>query len=220
MSLDNTGATLTRRVHQNDAKRSRSTTASGRSPTARTTPFPGKPNAGKVCLDGGFDTNHIYELVYTAKNPTVAGIGFAATRDFAAFLRGDGAADRGSGQSGRGRHRQRDDLRLVAERPLDPHLHPARLQRERKPTRVFEGAIPHKASNRGAFNVRLAQPNRLSGTQHTEAQYPGQESPQTWDVSTDPIAGVTGGPVGALPQVANLPEDHRDRSPTPNTGRR
>ncbi len=59
--------------------------------------------------------------------------------------------------------------------------------------KVFDGAIPHKASNRGAFNVRWAQPNRLSGTQHTEAQYPGQESPQTWDVSTDPIAGVTGG---------------------------
>ena len=35
-----------------------------------------------VCLKDGFDTNHIYELVYTAKNPTVAGIGFAATRDF------------------------------------------------------------------------------------------------------------------------------------------
>ena len=59
--------------------------------------------------------------------------------------------------------------------------------------KVFEGAIPHKASNRGAFNVRWSQANRLSGTQHTEAQYPGQESPQTWDVSTDPIAGVTGG---------------------------
>jgi hypothetical protein len=58
---------------------------------------------------------------------------------------------------------------------------------------VFDGAIPHKASNRVAFNVRWAQPNRLSGTQHTEALFPGQESPQTFDVSTDPIAGVTGG---------------------------
>src|SRR5437773_2113782 len=75
-SLDNAGATLTRRVHQGDA---RETIPNSRWAFAdcSSTPFPGKPNAAKVCLDGGFDTNHIYELVYTAKNPTVAGIGFA-----------------------------------------------------------------------------------------------------------------------------------------------
>ena len=192
-SLDNAGATLTRRVHQGDA---RETIPNSRWAFAdcSSTPFPGKPNAAKVCLDGGFDTNHIYELVYTAKNPTVAGIGFAATRDFAAFLRGDsGAAEAsvvnplaggidnalifGSSQSGRW-------IRTFI------HLGFNESETHR---RVFDGAIPHKASNRGAFNVRWAQPNRLSGTQHTEAQYPGQESPQTWDVSTDPIAGVTGG---------------------------
>jgi hypothetical protein len=192
-SLDNAGAVLTRRVHQSDA---RETIDNGKWAFAdcANTPFPGKPNAGKVCLDGGFDTNHIYELVYTAKNPTVAGIGFAATRDFAAFLRGDAAAANpevvnpaaggidnalifGSSQSGRW-------IRTFI------HLGFNESESHKK---VFDGAIPHKASNRGAFNVRWAQPNRLSGTQHTEAQYPGQESPQTWDVSTDTIAGVTGG---------------------------
>ena len=92
-SLDNAGATLTRRVHQGDA---RETIPNSKWAFADCTaaPFPGKPDAGKVCLDGGFDTDHIYELVYTAKNPTVGGIGFAATRDFAAFLRGDGGAAR------------------------------------------------------------------------------------------------------------------------------
>jgi hypothetical protein len=169
----------------------RLTTAGGLSPS---TPFPGKPNAAKVCLNGGFDTDHIYELVYTAKNPTVAGIGLAATRDFAAFLRGNSIADDaaavnplaggidnalifGSSQSGRW-------IRTFI------HLGFNESETHKK---VFDGAIPHKASNRGAFNVRWAQPNRLSGTQHTEAQYPGQESPATFDVSTDPIAGVTGG---------------------------
>src|SRR5439155_2510334 len=126
--------------------------------------------------------------------PTVAGIGFAATRDFAAFLRGDtGAAEAsvvnplaggidnglifGSSQSGRW---------------IRTFIHLG-FNESKTHKKVFDGAIPHKASNRGAFNVRWAQPNRLSGTQHTEAQYPGQESPQTWDVSTDPIAGVTAG---------------------------
>src|SRR6185295_15318753 len=40
----------------------------------------------------------IYEIVYTAKNPTVAGMGFAATRDLNAFLRN--SAPKGSGGRG------------------------------------------------------------------------------------------------------------------------
>ncbi|PWT89332.1 MAG: hypothetical protein C5B56_07300 [Proteobacteria bacterium] len=192
-SLDNAGAILTRRVHEGDARETIDNSKWAFADCANT-PFPGKPNAAKVCLEGGFDTNHIYELVYTAKNPTVAGIGFAATRDFAAFLRGDAAAADpsvanpiaggidnalifGSSQSGRW---------------IRTFIHLGFNESESH-KRVFDGAIPHKASNRGAFNVRWAQPNRLSGTQHTEALYPGQESPQTFDVSTDPIAGVTGG---------------------------
>jgi hypothetical protein len=192
-SLDNAGAVLTRRVRQADARETIDNSKWAFADCTGT-PFPGKPNAVKVCLDGGFDSNHIYELVYTAKNPTVAGIGFAATRDFAAFLRGDSAAADsavvnpiadgidntlifGSSQSGRW-------IRTFI------HLGFNESESHKK---VFDGAIPHKASNRGAFNVRWAQPTRLSGTQHTEAQYPGQESPQTWDVSVDSIAGVTGG---------------------------
>jgi hypothetical protein len=208
VSTDNTDATLTERVHQDDPKvlipNSQWAFAD-----CSTTPFPGVPSTLKVCLQGNFDTNHIYELVYTAQNPTVAGIGFAATRDFVDFLRnrndehhhhGDGDRDRedaiapptppnplgdsieqaiiyGSSQSGRW---IRTYLQLGFNEGNDG-------------LKVFEGAIPHKSSNRGAFNVRFAQPTRLSGTQHTERQFPGQESPQTWDVSHDPIAGITAG---------------------------
>jgi Alpha/beta hydrolase domain len=192
-SFDNSGAVLTRRVHQHDPRETIDNSRWAFADCAGA-PFPGKPDPRKVCLDGGFDTDHIYELVYTAKNPTVAGIGFAATRDFAAFLRGDAAAADppmanpvagainyamifGSSQSGRW---------------IRTFIHLGFNESESHKI-VFDGAIPHKASNRGAFNIRWAQPNRLSGTRHTEAQYPGQESPQTWDVSTDQIAGVTGG---------------------------
>ena len=148
------------------------------------------PSTTKVCLNGGFDTNHIYELVYTAKNPTVMGLGFAATRDLVSFLRYGSAGvtnplaggvqnaiTYGSSQSGR-------CIRTFIQ--LGFNQDEARRL-------VFEGAIPHKASNRGAFNVRFAQPTRLSGTQHTEAQYPGAESPSTWAPSFDPLTGITGG---------------------------
>src|SRR5262249_26887039 len=191
-SLDNADAVLTRRVHQGDA-RERIDNTKWRFADCSGAPFPGKPDATKVCLEGGFDTDHIYELVYTAKNPTVAGIGLAATRDFAAFLRGEAAADStavnplaggidntlifGSSQSGRW---------------IRTFIHLGFNESESH-KRVFDGAIPHKASNRGAFNVRFPQPNLLSRSHPTHAHSPSPLSPTTFDVSTDPIVGVTGG---------------------------
>jgi hypothetical protein len=53
----------------------------------RTTPFPGTPDPSRVCIRGGFDPLKVYELVYTAKDPKVLGIGLAATRDIVSFFR-------------------------------------------------------------------------------------------------------------------------------------
>jgi hypothetical protein len=52
-----------------------------------TTPFPGKPDAGRICVKNGFNPALIYELRYTVKDPLVLGIGLAATRDMGAFFR-------------------------------------------------------------------------------------------------------------------------------------
>ena len=53
----------------------------------RTTAFPGTPDPTMLCLKGGFDPARLYELVYTAKDPLVLGVGLAATRDIVSFLR-------------------------------------------------------------------------------------------------------------------------------------
>ena len=53
----------------------------------RETPFPGRPDPTRVCLKDGFDAARVYELVYTAKDPLVLGIGLAATRDIVSFFR-------------------------------------------------------------------------------------------------------------------------------------
>jgi Alpha/beta hydrolase domain len=207
VSTGNTGATLTRRVHQDDPKEA---IDNGQWAFAdcSTKAFPGVPSTTKVCLEGGFDTNHIYELVYTAKNPTVTGIGFAATRDFIEFLRGEGDKRRGGRDHGHGSDANAAPA-LVS--PLGNSIDQAIIYGSSQSgrwirtflqlgfnegadhNRVFEGAIPHKASNRGAFNVRFAQPTRLSGTQHTEKQFPGQESPQSWGDTDDPIAHIFAG---------------------------
>jgi feruloyl esterase len=189
VSTNNADATLTSRVHQHDPKEAIPNSQFAFADCS-VTPFPGVPSTTKVCLNGGFDTNHIYELVYTAKNPTVMGLGFAATRDLVSFLRYGSAGvtnplaggvqnaiTYGSSQSGRW---IRTYIQLGFNQDEARRL-------------VFEGAIPHKSSNRGGFNVRFAQPTRLSGTQHTEAQYPGAESPSTWAPSFDPLTGISGG---------------------------
>lgn len=53
----------------------------------RTAPFPGTPDPTRVCVKNGFDPARTYQLVYTAKDPLVLGIGIAATRDIVSFFR-------------------------------------------------------------------------------------------------------------------------------------
>src|SRR4029078_6174990 len=50
-------------------------------------PFPGTPDPRKICMKNGFNSAFLYELTYTAKDPKVYGIGFAATRDLNSYLR-------------------------------------------------------------------------------------------------------------------------------------
>ena len=52
----------------------------------RTVAFPGTPDPTRVCLKSGFDPGMLYEMVYTAVNPLVLGIGYAAARDTIAFF--------------------------------------------------------------------------------------------------------------------------------------
>ena len=76
-TLDKTQATLTHRVHLNDAPQI--VPASGWSYNTTGT---------AISLAGGnFVANDIYEFAYSAKDPKVSGLGFAAVRDWNAWLR-------------------------------------------------------------------------------------------------------------------------------------
>ena len=57
-----------------------------------TTAFPGKSDLTKLCVKGGFNPALAYTLAFTARNPKVFGIGFAATRDLVTFLRYDASS--------------------------------------------------------------------------------------------------------------------------------
>jgi alpha/beta hydrolase family protein len=85
-TLDKTQATLTHRVRLND--------------TAQLIPASGwnyNANGTAISLVGGsFVANDIYEFAYTAKDPKVNGLGFAAVRDWMEFLRYERRDDDGT----------------------------------------------------------------------------------------------------------------------------
>jgi hypothetical protein len=89
-SLDKSQATLTvreksygRRIPVSAAEWEFAACAKG----ARTGKKTVKPSSKDLYLRAGFKPGHIYEFIYSAKNPLVLGLGFAVARDLISFLR-------------------------------------------------------------------------------------------------------------------------------------
>lgn len=136
----------------------------------------------------GFDAGALYELIYTARDPVVAGMGFAAIRDVAAFLRGgngggapvDRAILHGISQSGR---LARDFL----------HLGFNEDERGGRGRPVFDAVLAHIPGARRTFtNARFAQPGR-NPTAHGDRLYPANQFPFAYEDSTDHLTGRTDG---------------------------
>jgi hypothetical protein len=85
-SLDTTKASLSKLATEG-AKPERVPSGEWAFADCSTTPFPGTPDPSKICVKNGFDPAFLYELVFTAKDPLVLGMGYAATRDLNSFLR-------------------------------------------------------------------------------------------------------------------------------------
>lgn len=140
------------------------------------TPFPGKPDPTHVCVRDPFDPESEYTLVYTAKDPLVLGIGYAATRDLNSFLRYDESAanpvakqarwalSRGSSQSG-------NFIRSFI------HLG---FNQDEAGRIVWDGANPHIAARQLAMNYRFAVASGAAGYQQ-----PGSEAVLWWSDYND-----------------------------------
>ena len=50
-------------------------------------PFPGTPDPTQICVRGGFDPAKLYMVTFTAKDPWLLGVGFAAWRDVGQFFK-------------------------------------------------------------------------------------------------------------------------------------
>lgn len=156
------------------------------------------PSSSHLHVAGGFVPGALYELVYTARDPLVLGLGFAAVRDLVSFLRygtedGVGAANPlavsgaviekayawGRSQSGR------------FLRDLVYHG----FNEDEGGRRVFDAVSPHAAGGGRTFlNYEFARP-ATSCQQHTN-QWEPELFPFAYDVLEDPQTGRRDGILG------------------------
>ena len=141
----------------------------------------------------GFDAGALYEVTYTARDPAVLGLGFAAVRDIASFLRRDGSATNplavngrpsvsralafGVSQSGRF---LRDFLYLGFNEDTQGRV-------------VFDGLMPHVGgARRMATNVRFGQPGR-NARHPQDPAWQADLFPFTYATLDDPLSGKRDG---------------------------
>jgi hypothetical protein len=138
-----------------------------------------------IHLNSSFQPGKIYEYVYVVADPVVAGLGFAAIRDFASYAKHDRnsvtPAQRvyGEGISQNGRF-LRDMLYQGFNADEEGKI-------------ALDGVLAHVAgAGRGDFNYRFAQPSR-DAQPTSSVFFPTDIFPFTDQPEKDPITGETVG---------------------------
>jgi len=183
-TLEQSAATLTHRVHLDD--------------TPEVVPASGwqyGADGKSISLTGGanFVANDIYEFSYTAKDPTVNGVGFAAIRDFVSFLRYDTQDDEGNDNPLAG------DVQFITTeissqpgRLLNDFDHLGFNQSENG-KKVFDAHMNWIAAGDGInMNLRFSQPGRTNRNRQDLLYIEGR-FPFASVSTTDPISGETDG---------------------------
>jgi hypothetical protein len=134
-------------------------------------------DATHVTMDGGFEPGKIYEVVYKAKDPVLVGLGPAAVRDTASYLK-YGGAETALGDEAKYIKRVIGFGVSQSGRFLRTFLYDG-FNEDEKNRRAFDGVWAHVAgAGRGPFNARFAQPSR-DGHPFLNVAYPVDMPPFT-----------------------------------------
>ena len=184
-TLDQTRATLTHRVHLDDVPQV--------VPTTGWTYNAGGTAISLLPAGTSFVANDVYEFTYTAKDPTINGVGFAAIRDFNSFIRYGVADDVGTPNPLAG-----DITRIYTEissqpgRTLNDFVYLG-FNADESNKIVFDGLMQWIAAFDGIdMNYRFSQPGRTERNRqdhlYAEGNFPFAQA-----TMTDPISGKTDG---------------------------
>ena len=143
------------------------------------------PSDRHICLPAGFEPGWIYEIVYTAKDPLVHGLGHVAVRDFISFLK---YADTDSNPL-RGVQKAYAWGRSQTGRCLRDFVYRG-FNADAQGRRVFDGVLPHVAgAGRKWLNHRFASPIVSGGQQYEDHFNIADSFPFSYAWSTDHLTG-------------------------------
>ena len=157
-----------------------------------------------------FRQSAIYEFSYTARDPIIAGIGFAATRDFVSFLRYATADDFGNPNPLAGDIKYTFSYSLSQPARYVNDFQTLGFNADEQKRLVLDGIENWLGGGSGiGLNVRFAQPSRTERNRQNHL-YPEGVFPFAYPVITDPLTGKTAGrlaqctPTNTCPKVFEI----------------
>jgi hypothetical protein len=172
------------------------------------------PTQVEITRPAGFDAGALYEVTYTARDPAVLGMGFAAVRDVVSFLRRDTSEGNPLAAGGHSTIRRAVGFGVSQSgRFLRDFLYLGFNADERGRV-VFDGLMPHVAGTRRmATNLRFGQPGR--NPRHLQdPAWQADLFPFTYATTDDPISGRHDGLLrrcglsGSCPKVMQSDSEH------------
>jgi hypothetical protein len=180
-TLDKTTATLTHRVHLDDVPQVVPAANWNYNATA----------TGLTLAAPGFVTNDIYEFSYTAKDPTVAGLGFAAVRDWNSWLKYATTDDLGTANPLAGYiTRIYTEISSQPGRMLNDYRHLG-FNEDESGRKVVDGIMNWISAGSGiGMNYRFSQSGRTERNRQDHL-YPENVFPFANVATMDPFTGIT-----------------------------
>lgn len=137
----------------------------------------------------GLKKNHIYEVIYEAKNPLVMGTGFASVRDLVSAIKWGNGEGNPLLKNGKAVIQRAQGFGVSQSGRFLRELVYWGFNADEKERKVFDGVIPHvSGSGMGSFNHRFAQPTRHAG-QFDHHDYPPDRFPFAYGKQIDPLSG-------------------------------
>lgn len=149
-------------------------------------------DAGSLWVEGGLRPGWLYDLVYTARDPRVSGLGLAAVRDCASFFRYEAADREGNANPLAGAIQRAYVFGISQSGRFVNHFIYEGFDADERQRIVFDGALAHVGgAGRGLFNQRFGM-GTLAATQHEHNLVPSDSFPFATVPQTDPENGRSG----------------------------
>jgi Alpha/beta hydrolase domain len=143
----------------------------------------------EITRPAGAASGALYELTYTARDPRVMGMGLAAIRDVASFLRHDGSVQNPLAVDNRASVSRAIAIGISQSGRVLRDVLYFGMNQDEAGRIVFEGMMPIIPGARRSFtNARFAQPGRNPGPQF-DRLFPVLQFPFTYPVMQDAVSG-------------------------------